>query len=222
MPSRPRPPRLPRPASAARPRGGGARPVGRPREFDEDEVLDRAMTAFWDRGYEATSVADLVEATGIAKGSLYKAFGDKHALYLRALDRYLEAGRARIREALASGPDAAAGLAAWLDAMAGRCGARGGHRGCLAVNAAVELGPGDETVRRRVDRHFASVERLVAKTVAQGVADGSIRADVDPPAAAAHLMVVVSGLLARGRAASPPARVRRVVEHVMGGLRAAG
>ena len=69
--------------------------VGRPRQFDEDLALDSAMQAFWAKGYEATSLADLMAATGLHKGSLYQAFGDKHSLFIRALNRYLEEMRSR-------------------------------------------------------------------------------------------------------------------------------
>jgi len=64
------------------------RPVGRPREFDEQRVLEAAMDAFWKRGYEATSLAELCKVTGLNKGSLYQAFGDKHSLFMRALAHY--------------------------------------------------------------------------------------------------------------------------------------
>src|SRR5271155_5916307 len=81
---------------------GGVR-MARPREFDEGAVLDAAVLCFWSRGYEATSVRDLVEKTGITAASLYNAFGDKRALYQRALDRYVEesiSGRIRRCEEL--------------------------------------------------------------------------------------------------------------------------
>ena len=64
--------------------------VGRPRQFDEEQVLDAAMKAFWANGYEATSLADLVSVTGLHKGSLYQAFGDKHSLFVQTLNRYLQ------------------------------------------------------------------------------------------------------------------------------------
>src|SRR5210317_1187307 len=70
-------------------------PVGRPRGFDEAKVLDAAMEVFWRKGYESTSLADLLEATGLHKGSLYQAFGDKHTLFISALRRYLEGMRSR-------------------------------------------------------------------------------------------------------------------------------
>ena len=64
--------------------------VGRPREFDVEQVLEAAMQAFWANGYEGTSLTDLVAATGLMKGSLYQAFGDKHSLFIQTLNRYLQ------------------------------------------------------------------------------------------------------------------------------------
>ena len=76
--------------------------VGRPRQFDEDEVLEAAMEAFWANGYEATSLSQLMEATGLHKGSLYQAFGDKHSLFLAALERYLGNMRRQKNELVAA------------------------------------------------------------------------------------------------------------------------
>ncbi len=66
------------------------RPVGRPREFDEDSVLEAAMEVFWRKGYEATSLADLCDCTGLHKGSLYQTFGSKHDLFMKALKHYID------------------------------------------------------------------------------------------------------------------------------------
>jgi TetR/AcrR family transcriptional repressor of nem operon len=176
------------------------------------------MEAFWRGGYEGTSVCDLVEATGLQKGSLYKAFGDKHALYMRVLDRYLEAGVDRIRGALEGAEDPLEALAGWLLSLVGTCGPGGGFRGCMAVNASVELGPADEAVRHRVALHVERVERLIEATVERGRQAGRIRRDVDPRTVAEHLMTLVGGLMASGRGAPPPDRARRVIEHVLAGL----
>ena len=84
--------------------------VGRPREFDADEALDAAMGAFWAKGYESTSLSDLTAATGLHKGSLYQAFGDKHSLFIEALRRYLNEMLRRNREALEAGATPLEGL----------------------------------------------------------------------------------------------------------------
>jgi len=181
-------------------------------------VLGRAIEAFWQRGYEGTSVADLVAATGLQKGSLYKAFGDKHRLFMKALDRYLDAGLARTRVALEAAPEPLEGLRTWMVGLMGTCGQGGGHRGCMAVNAAVELGPRDDAVRHRVALHFERLERVLEAAIVRGREAGRVRADVDPAIAAVHLVTLVSGLLAAGRGAPCPDRCVRIIDHVIAGL----
>src|SRR5690606_26441621 len=96
--------------------------MGRPREFDPDAALDAAMAAFWDRGYEATSMADLMAVMGLQKGSIYKAFGDKRQLYLAALRRYLERASQQIADRLRASPTALGALEEWLaSSVSGRC-----------------------------------------------------------------------------------------------------
>ena len=147
--------------------------MARPREFDEDDVLERAARAFWEHGYEATSVADLERATGLAKGSLYKAFEGKHALFMRALDRYLCAGRDTLAHRLVSAPSGAEGLAGWLRGTGHMATDSGVRRGCFGVNSVVERGPADPAVRERVGRHEREVQRLYAAAIERGIAEGS-------------------------------------------------
>lgn len=172
--------------------------MGRPREFDETEVLDQALQVFWARGYEATSVAELVEATGLAKGSLYKAFGDKRSLFLRALDSYLERGvRALKAEAKASSPRQA--LRRWLLDVVEMSTCSGLRKGCMAVNCTVELGPHDDEVRERLRRQERAVERVYARLIREAIAAGEARAQTDPEAGARWLTTVVNGLQVRGK-----------------------
>lgn len=194
------------------PDDNACRPVGRPREFDEGEVLDRAMEAFWRSGFQATSVCDLVNATGLQKGSLYKAFGDKHGLFIAALDRYLAGGHEKVRAALGDDLPARDAIGRWFGMLSGTCGAAGGRRGCMALNVAVELGPGDEVVRERLERHFGELETLLSQTIERGRSDGSIDDGVDAPAAAAFLVVFVNGLMAGGRGDQPAARAQRAMD----------
>src|ERR687891_349404 len=91
--------------------------MARPREFDIDEALEAAMGAFWVRGYEATSLADLMQAMGLQKGSIYKAFGDKHALFLCALQRYLDQMYEAQRAMLTGATSPRVALQAWLDQL---------------------------------------------------------------------------------------------------------
>ncbi len=172
----------------------------RPREFDEQEVLASAMDVFWTHGYEATSITDLMEATGLAKGSIYKGFGDKKSLFMRALDNYLDTGLDGLRERTdalkKSGREI---LELWLSSLVEVATAPGTRKGCLAVNCAIELAPHDDDVRKRLRRHERRMETLYVRIIERGVADGSLRTDVDPAAGARWVTTVIDGLLVRSK-----------------------
>ena len=172
--------------------------MGRPREFDEEKVLDQALDAFWRRGYEATSVADLMEATGLAKGSLYKAFGDKKSLFLVALRRYLDQGYVKARAILFDAESAEAGVGAWLEHVV-RMATCPKARGCFAVNCTVETAPHDPEVQAVLVKHAARLERLFEDVLARGVERGELRPDLDPPTAARFITTIVNGLQVSGK-----------------------
>ena len=109
--------------------------MARPREFDVDEALDRATEVFWTRGYEATSVQDLVDALGVNRASLYATFGDKAQLFSAVIDRYRENVNAMITDALAPPARGAAAIRAWFMALIQMGTQPGGPRGCLLVGA---------------------------------------------------------------------------------------
>src|SRR5215217_808606 len=137
--------------------------MGRPRSFAEDEVIDRAKDVFWERGYSATSMRDLGEQLGVLPGSLYSAFGDKHAVFLRALDRYTAAtreGASWLRE----GPVLARLREMLLDVLNAAELAPG--RGCMLGNTATELLPDDaaagDLVRGALGELEHSIERALS------------------------------------------------------------
>lgn len=173
--------------------------MGRPREFLEDEVIAAAQLAFWREGYGATSIPDLMEATDLERGSLYKAFGDKHSLFERALDAYLRSGRAAMAQTLESADRPLVKLRKWLTQVAAVCSSANGGPGCLAVNAMVELGPTDAAVRNRLRRHWALVERTLEKTLHEGQRRGEIRDDVAAGDLARLLVRTIAGIAAFSR-----------------------
>lgn len=193
--------------------------MARPREFDIDEALDAAMDAFWVRGYEATSLADLMAAMGLQKGSIYKAFGDKHALFLSALRRYLDKMYEAHRQTLANATTPRAALQAWLDRLIEAAPAEGGScRGCLAVNTLIELGPHDEAARAMLEAHFDRLRQLLMEQIRRGQELGEVRRDVDADAFAQFLMTVVAGLLGslKGATSKPEARrMARTTLHLL-------
>lgn len=168
--------------------------MGRPREFDEQQVLERALEVFWTHGYEATSVTDLMEATGLAKGSVYKGFGDKKSLFMRTLEMYLARGRAKYVELDKSQPDALEVLRQWLTCGVDMGMTRGVRKGCFGVNCTVELAPHDEDVRELLKQHERQLEALFERTLRRGKAEGSLQSSLDPHTAARWLTTIVSGV----------------------------
>ena len=174
--------------------------MARPREFDEGVVLDAAVLCFWNRGYEATSVKDLVERTGIAAASLYNAFGDKRAIYERALDRYVEGSVAsRIRRCEALAPREAIG--AFFEEILKRSLGDRERKGCMLVNAALDVAPHDPDFRKIVTEVLADIEGFFLSCVKAGQGDGSITRSLPAETLSHHLLGVLMGIrvLARVR-----------------------
>ncbi|MCG5237829.1 TetR/AcrR family transcriptional regulator [Xanthobacter oligotrophicus] len=169
--------------------------MARPRAFDENEVLDAAIRCFWTRGYEATSVRDLASSMGLTGASLYNAFGDKHALYERALQRYVDesvADRIRRLEDPAIAPRAAIG--AFFDEVMERSLNDPDMKGCMVVNAAVELGPHDPDMRAAAGRTLGEIEAFFRRRVAAGQNDSTIDATQPAEDLARMLLGVLLGI----------------------------
>jgi TetR/AcrR family transcriptional repressor of nem operon len=172
----------------------------RPREFDETTVLDAAVQCFWSRGYEATSIRDLMGSTGLSGASLYNAFGDKRALYQRALDHYVEQSVGdRIRRCEALEPREAIG--AFFDEILKRSLADAERKGCMLVNAALDVAPYDEAFRQAVATVLHRIEAFFLQCVSQGRRNGSVTASHSADDLARHLLSVLMGIrvLARVR-----------------------
>lgn len=174
--------------------------MARPREFDEEVVLDAAIHCFWSRGYEATSVKDLVETTGIAAASLYNAFGDKRALFRTALDHYVETSIGkRIRRCETLPPREAIG--AFFDEILHRSLADREHKGCMLVNSALEMAPHDSEFRQIIASVLNRIEKFFLDCLKAGQTDGTITRAMPAESLARHLLGVLMGVrvLARAR-----------------------
>jgi TetR/AcrR family transcriptional regulator, transcriptional repressor for nem operon len=174
--------------------------MARPREFDEEAVLDAAVQCFWAHGYEATSVRDLIEKTGITGASLYNAFGDKRALYQRALDHYVEDSVVdRIRRCEALAPREAIG--AFFAEIVRRSLDDHQHKGCMLVNAALDVAPNDPGFQRIVAAVLIRVEEFFLGRIEAGQVDRTITRSLAAKTLARHLLGVLMGVrvLARVR-----------------------
>jgi TetR/AcrR family transcriptional repressor of nem operon len=173
--------------------------MARPREFDEEAVLDAAVECFWARGYEATSMRDLIARTGIACASLYNAFGDKHGLYEKALDRYVEGTIApRIRRSEALPPRAA--IRVFFSDVVECSLSDSKQRGCMLVNAALDA-PDDPDIRNSVAAALLRIEGFFCGRIAAGQANGAIARRLPPETVARLLLGELIGVrvLARVR-----------------------
>lgn len=145
---------------------------GRPRGFENDAALEAAMLTFWEKGYHATLLDDLVASTGASRASLYKIFGDKRALFIRCLDLYGQRFEDRAEAALAGEPDARRVAEALLTASAERLSGSSAPAGCLRCNSTLELMGLDPELDRALDaanaRYLAVMRRVVGHAVASG------------------------------------------------------
>jgi len=153
------------------------------------------MQAFWAKGYEATSLSDLMDATGLHKGSLYQAFGDKHSLFIQALKRYLSDMRRMKSKVIAEASTPLDGIRAithgMLDIADGDCTC---PKGCLAINTLVELAPHDPEVQEVMNDHIQRMRSSFAETVAHAQEAGQIRTDRTPEEITALMMTFMMGL----------------------------
>ncbi len=175
--------------------------MARPREFDEAAVLELAIRCFWSRGYEATSVRDLAETMGITGASLYNAFGDKRALYLRALDHYVEQGFDDRVERLEKSLPPRQAIAAFFEEIIERSLCDRQRKGCLLVNSALEVAPHDPELRRVVAGFFVRVEAFFRRCLVAGQQAGTIATTQPAEDLARLLLSVLLGIrvLARAR-----------------------
>jgi TetR/AcrR family transcriptional repressor of nem operon len=190
--------------------------MARPRTFDEQEVVAAARDEFWERGYAATSVDDLTAATGLGKGSLYGAFGDKHSLYLRALDDYISSSlddvRASLREPSLSAYER---LAGHLRAQAKALVADKSRRGCLMAKSAAELGATDGEVENKVQRAYATWRDELVACINEAQRDGTVDPKQNPQALASTLLAFMRGQEALHKGGARPAQLKAAADEMV-------
>lgn len=192
--------------------------MSRPKAFDPDVVLGRAMDLFWSQGYEATSVQDLTDHLGIGRASLYATFGDKRSLYLQALEHYRTNEAAGLVCLLASADPVLPAIRRVLDDVVADAVGTQPSRGCLAVNAAAEVAPHDPEVCRVVDRTLGDIETALHGALLRAQASGELPTDRNARASASFLACTINGLRVTGKARPDPERLSDVVAMTMTAL----
>lgn len=169
------------------------------RQFDEDQVLDAVMHAFWAKGYAETTMAELAAAAGVQRGSLYHAYGDKEALLLRALDRYGARYGAAARQAMAD-PDPRRALEGFFESHMARMAEPANPAGCLMCQTAMECGGRDPTLSAVVRKQFLRTEAALKEMLDRAVTGGSLPEDTDTRALARFFLGVSRGMAVMHRA----------------------
>ena len=179
--------------------------MARPRKFVEDQVIEAARDQFWGHGYAGTSLDDLVAVTGLGRGSLYGAFGDKHTIFMRALDEYSTATMAAVRAELRDSAESAYDrLVGHIRSMARVNATDSKRRGCLTAKSAAELGATDKAVARGVKRFLDTYRSELAETIAAAQREGHLDSAVNSRDLAALVLAILRGMeaLRKGGASS--------------------
>ncbi|HUY04084.1 MAG TPA: TetR/AcrR family transcriptional regulator [Rhodocyclaceae bacterium] len=189
--------------------------MARPAEFERDDVLEKAMQAFWIQGYHATSMADLSAATELGPGSIYAAFQSKEGLFLAALDHYGARSVANIEQALSKSESPLEAIRDYFGNLVKEAVKPQAQRSCFLVNTVLELARGNAGVQRRVNCHLARIETLFRNALEGAQARGELAPGKDPASLAAFLMTSIWGLRVLAGTGPQSARTQAVVGQIL-------
>ena len=176
--------------------------MARPKAFNEEEVLDKAVAVFWAKGYEATSMQDLVDAMGIQRGSLYAAFGSKQQLFLQSLDRYGKVVVKQFLDILESKPSVIESIELFFAQLVEHLLTAGPLRSCLVTNSAIERGLRDAETKKQVLQLLNELEQGFYQALQRAREKGEISTELDINKLANFLTSSMQGLLVMGKVCS--------------------
>ena len=189
--------------------------MARLREFDTEVALDAAMQTFWLHGYKATSLADLMAAMGLKKGSIYKAFKDKHSLFILTLRQYLDQSNSFCSKYLHNAVSPKAGISDLLYSIVSERGNDEKRRGCFMLNSVMELAPHDEEVRKIFDAHLSHMQMILARAIAKGQSLGEFRTDIPPEDLSLIVLDFLQGLVTRSKSSVSVASLQKQVDYLL-------
>lgn len=168
--------------------------MARSKDFDESEVLAKAVRLFWLKGYNGTSMQDLVDALGISRSSLYDTYVDKHTLYVKALEFYQNTGGSQVDDIVAHTESAKEAIKALLQLITGNLLKDKQHKGCFMVNAEVEVAPHDAKVKDIVCKNDKQVEEAFHRAIRKGQESGEISSKQDAKALTRFFLNTIKGI----------------------------
>lgn len=178
--------------------------MARPREFDADVVLQQAMQLFWERGYQSTSIGDLVEQTGISRYGLYSVFGDKHELFLKAVDFYNKTAIQRMVSPLETQHAGLDTIKTYFGRLVEPLKKGQPSAGCLISNTALELTNPPEDIATQIEIYFDRLHAAFTNAINNSIQQGTLSSDTNPNELASFLVGVVNGYLGMLRTVSEP------------------
>jgi TetR/AcrR family transcriptional repressor of nem operon len=189
--------------------------LGRPIQFNPEQVLESAMSLFWRKGYEATSLQDLLQATGLSKSSLYQAFGNKHGLFERSMERYHSNMLNELQEMLAQADSGKAFLVQFLHGIANETRGKDARRGCLVMNTASEFAQTDPEVARVVKQATKAFGDLFEAAIVRAQEEGDISPEKDARILAKYVVASISGIKTMIKAGATAGEIEAIVAVVL-------
>ncbi len=191
--------------------------MGRPYEFDREETLSKAMDLFWEKGYKATSIDDLVDRMGIKRGSIYNTYGDKHSLFIAAVEYYAQEVTSKTIKVLESPGSPLENIKLFFETIVNTPSDRK-TRGCLISNTVVELAPHDEKVAETVRIILEKIQTAFLNCLNKAVELGELPKDTDTQALSHFLATNTHGLIVTGKSAVNNKQMKDVVNIILSTL----
>ncbi len=184
----------------------------RTKQFNEEEVLNKAMELFWEKGFHATSMQDLVNHLGINRASIYDTYGGKNELFDKAFQNYRAISLASLKSIFDSESDVKRGFRKLFQMVIDDVKTKSCQKGCFVVNTITELVPGDEVLHEKLRQNSENTEHLFASYIQKGIDDGNIKASKNPQSIAFALFTFFSGLRVMTKVEKNPKKLSEMVE----------
>lgn len=175
--------------------------IGRPAQFDRQEALEKSVSLFWENGYEATSLADLLHAMGIGRQSLYNTFGDKRSLFIEAVRHYIDSNGQHLLSGLQASGSPVGNIRKTLERVVESL-VDEDCKGCFVTNSIIELAPHDEEVRKLAQLMIKRTEKEFKAAIDRAVTACELSSDTDARATARFLSSIIHGLVVMGKASA--------------------
>lgn len=189
--------------------------MGRPIEFDPEKALVDAMHVFWSRGFEASSMQDILKATGLSKSSLYQTFGSKQDLFDCCLDFYCNDSYSKFKELLDNSSSGREFIESTFKSITDSCDSAEGRKGCFLMNTVSEFAKRDKHLAKAMSYQIKRVEQILAEAIKKDMAEKKLNQDLDEKALATYFITNLSGLRTMVKAGLSPKRTQETIKNIM-------